>query len=278
MQRIQADLEYHRFWSTARALMNRRSRSGLLRLRLRNSELPPSGAWAVRGSYARRTPNFASDIDLIRIDRYTDSALRTFFRMARPSAPRVSCLRYGLYPKPTNAEFRICWQALDSMRFLSGRRDTYAEFVAQAHDALISTSLDELLRLFATELAAFAITRCQSVDFRDMKRGPGGQIELEFITVLHRWQHSSNRRASKTQASISIALQRYRSYLALLKEYARMTAGTDTDSREVLARCAPLRVPWFFSNDVSDELALEHHDMATIFIGLLSESAAAGNA
>jgi hypothetical protein len=157
------------------------------------------------------------------------------------------------------------------MRLLSGGADTYADFVAIVQDELLSTSFDQLLRLYSSELKTMMAWPGASAHFRDMKRGPGGQVEMEFVSVLHYWQIFGGRCLSRSQQKIAQALSCYQRHLAIVKEYVRSIAGTDTDNRAFLAENSLPVIPWFLSNDVSDDLMLEHHDMAMMFLGLVQE-------
>jgi Nucleotidyltransferase domain len=251
--------------------MVRRSRKGVSQLKRRTQQIPAVSALALRGSYARDTPNASSDIDVVVIGRSTSEGRSPCQVGGCLSGQYVSCFSYFLDPVPIKAELRICWQALDCIRLLIGAADIYLDFVTMVRDSLRSTSLDELLHLYSAELKTLRIGP-SAAHFRDMKRGPGGQVELEFISVLRRWQTSRGRPPTQSQTNISLALGRYQHHLAMLKEYVRSIAGTDTDSRAILAACSLPAVPWFFSNEVSDELVVEHHDMAMIFLGLVSES------
>lgn len=276
IERVETDPFYQSYGTRVWLSMQQRTCHMLYMLRIASRDIVPgSCAVAIRGSYARCSPTDDSDLDTI-LATYSESPDVVFqFDQVLDRIPKPGmCVHYSLNRVSTAgpAELKIFFQALAHLRFVSGFTGVYYQARKRALARLRALSLSDILLLYAREFATTSTCDEASPHFRDMKRGPGGQIECELVALLCLWQALRRIPLDAYQSLVPQQFRRYSRYLALLKEYVRTVAHSPTDSRAVLARSASTAAPWFFSADVSDELALAHHDIARMFLGRIPAS------
>jgi nucleotidyltransferase-like protein len=252
--------------------MESRVRLGFSSLKRVACRIPTSATLALRGSYGRGTPNAGSDLDVLTVERSLTEGWDQMWVTEGLAERRVSRVSYYLGFSTAVVEQPLCWQALDCIRFVAGDSRCYNMFLKTIVRALKSYSLYQVLKMYKTELESLRLCGLSSAGLRDLKRGPGGQIEMEIASVLFRWQIARGLRLNTRQLQMSAALLEHQRHHSLLKEYVREIAMTDTDSRTVLLDQSIDKQPWYFSSDVSDELSLETHELAMTVLGSVTSS------
>lgn len=252
--------------------MESRVRHGFSSLKRVACRLPASATLALRGSYGRGTPNVGSDLDVLTVERSLTEGWDQMWATEGLAERRVNRISYYLDSSLAVVEQALCWQALDCMRFVVGDFGCYKLFRKTMVDALKSHSLHQLLGIYKSELESMRLCGLSAARLRDLKRGPGGQIEMEIVSVLLRWQVARGMKLSARQHEMSAAMQGYQRHHSLIKEYVRDIAFADTDSRCALSGQSNVKQPWYFSIEVCDELSLKTHELAMAVLGSVPSS------
>lgn len=271
---IEKDSDYILFRQCVRSLMKRRINrtKGILRELMLSQSIASMYSMCLRGSYGRGDPNYYSDVDVVLItDANWDITSLTFTQ-----APCViqkfelSTRKYPTMPNQHQQRSLSFWLSIPQLSFIMGHILPFGKFISNARETLAAMPLGSLLSMFSDEFNYSDRSNPSSPHFYNLKRGIGGTVEYEFISLLRLWQQSRGCPLSAIQNNLYRTISRYYEYATLLKEYIRQYLGRPIESRQILASLSSIHpLPWFFSSETADRIAFTQHDHVMLYVSLV---------
>ncbi len=218
-------------------------------------------AVAFRGSYARRQPLDTSDVDLVLLR--SSSAVAASSRALQSDSFRTTVVQFDVEGAAEFSNSLALWLAVPDLRYVTGDRLLFAGFTAKCRDELHRVTVGDLLRLYrADPMHDVDRFHPESPFAHNMKRGTGGIVEQQFLSLLHLRHEVRRERCSREQAHLLRAKTRHERYLFVVRD----SAATATSYAELPVRAGP----WFLRRDTVTAIAESLHDCAARFVALES--------